>query len=56
MLVQNQWQELFSCMISKAATIDVISSGDGASKDGAIQLVSNSVIYFGIIWIVIDRI
>ncbi|XP_074375747.1 homeobox-leucine zipper protein GLABRA 2-like isoform X1 [Apium graveolens] len=34
----NQWQELFSCMISKAATIDVISSGDGASKDGIIQL------------------
>lgn len=34
----NQWQELFSCMISKAATIDVISSGDGASKDGAVQL------------------
>ncbi|WOG99208.1 hypothetical protein DCAR_0518556 [Daucus carota subsp. sativus] len=34
----NQWQELFPCMISKAATIDVISSGDSASKDGAIQL------------------
>lgn len=34
----NQWQEMFPCMISKAATVDVIYSGDGASKNGAIQL------------------
>lgn len=41
-------------MISKAATIDVISSGDSASKDGAIQLVSNSDTFSVIIWIVAD--
>ncbi|KAL8113836.1 hypothetical protein AgCh_020937 [Apium graveolens] len=34
----NQWQELFPCIISKAATVDVINSGEGDSKNGAIQL------------------
>ncbi|KAK4479612.1 hypothetical protein RD792_015138 [Penstemon davidsonii] len=35
----NQWKELFPCLISKAATIDVVSDGEGADKlDGAVQL------------------
>ncbi|KAK1362906.1 Homeobox-leucine zipper protein GLABRA 2 [Heracleum sosnowskyi] len=34
----NQWQEMFPCMISKAATVDVINTGEGVSKNGAIQL------------------
>lgn len=39
--VQEQWKEMFACLISKGATVDVIRQGEGPSKiDGAIQLVS----------------
>ncbi|KAK3027051.1 hypothetical protein RJ639_040883 [Escallonia herrerae] len=34
----NQWKEMFPCMISKAATVDVISKGEGTNRNGAIQL------------------
>ncbi|KAI4329239.1 hypothetical protein L6164_021527 [Bauhinia variegata] len=34
----NQWKEMFPCLISKAATVDVICSGEGANKNGAVQL------------------
>jgi len=38
---QGQWKETFACLISKAATVDVIRQGEGPSRiDGAIQLVS----------------
>ncbi|KAF6164417.1 hypothetical protein GIB67_025243 [Kingdonia uniflora] len=36
-MVVDQWKEMFPFMISKADTIDVISSGEGANRDGAIQ-------------------
>ncbi|KAJ6415962.1 hypothetical protein OIU84_004704 [Salix udensis] len=35
----NQWKEMFPCLISKAATVDVISNGEGANRNGAVQLV-----------------
>ncbi|WCJ40787.1 Homeobox-leucine zipper protein GLABRA 2 [Euphorbia peplus] len=34
----NQWKEMFPCLISKAATVDVISNGEGPNRDGAVQL------------------
>lgn len=34
----NQWKEMFPCLISKAATVDVISHGEGPNKNGAVQL------------------
>ncbi|CAH2068026.1 unnamed protein product [Thlaspi arvense] len=35
----GQWKEMFACLISKAATVDVIRQGEGPSRiDGAIQL------------------
>ncbi|CAK7356706.1 unnamed protein product [Dovyalis caffra] len=34
----NQWKEMFPCLISKAATVDVMCNGEGASRDGAVQL------------------
>ncbi|GAV64461.1 Homeobox domain-containing protein/START domain-containing protein [Cephalotus follicularis] len=34
----NQWKEMFPCLISKAATVDVICNGEGASRDGAVLL------------------
>ncbi|KAM7255608.1 hypothetical protein ACFE04_008506 [Oxalis oulophora] len=34
----NQWKEMFPCLISKATTVDVICSGEGPSRDGAVQL------------------
>ncbi|KAE7997460.1 hypothetical protein FH972_002096 [Carpinus fangiana] len=34
----NQWKEMFPCLISKAATVDVISDGEGPNRDGAVQL------------------
>ncbi|XP_061948112.1 homeobox-leucine zipper protein GLABRA 2-like isoform X2 [Populus nigra] len=34
----DQWKEMFPCLISKAATVDVICNGEGASRNGAVQL------------------
>ncbi|XP_057542405.1 homeobox-leucine zipper protein GLABRA 2 isoform X2 [Amaranthus tricolor] len=34
----NQWKEMFPCLISKAAVVDVICNGEGPNKDGAVQL------------------
>ncbi|GMH15971.1 hypothetical protein Nepgr_017812 [Nepenthes gracilis] len=34
----SQWKEMFPCLISKAATVDVICNGEGASRNGAVQL------------------
>ncbi|XP_052183903.1 homeobox-leucine zipper protein GLABRA 2 isoform X2 [Diospyros lotus] len=34
----NQWKEMFPSMISKAATVDVISHGEGPNRNGALQL------------------
>ncbi|KAM7254590.1 hypothetical protein ACFE04_003970 [Oxalis oulophora] len=34
----NQWKEMFPCLISKAATVDVICQGEGQSRNGALQL------------------
>ncbi|KAF5726875.1 homeobox-leucine zipper protein GLABRA 2 [Tripterygium wilfordii] len=34
----NQWKEMFPCIISKAATVDLISNGEGGTKNGAVQL------------------
>ncbi|KAL5975940.1 hypothetical protein ACLOJK_020269 [Asimina triloba] len=34
----NQWKEMFSCLISKAATVDVIRNGEGDNRNGAVQL------------------
>ncbi|KAK9102701.1 hypothetical protein Sjap_019955 [Stephania japonica] len=34
----NQWMEMFPCLISKAATIDTVSSGEGPCRNGATQL------------------
>ncbi|GAB2269400.1 Homeobox-leucine zipper protein GLABRA 2 [Dionaea muscipula] len=34
----NQWKEMFPCLVSKAATVDVIHSGEGANRSGAVQL------------------
>ncbi|XVF86637.1 hypothetical protein PTKIN_Ptkin18bG0058500 [Pterospermum kingtungense] len=34
----NQWKEMFPCIISKAATVDVICNGEGPNKNGAVQL------------------
>ncbi|KAH7547268.1 hypothetical protein FEM48_Zijuj01G0291800 [Ziziphus jujuba var. spinosa] len=34
----NQWKEMFPCMISKAATVDVISNGEGDNRNGSVQL------------------
>jgi hypothetical protein len=32
---------MFPCMIARAATIDIISSGMGGTRNGALQLVSS---------------
>ncbi|XWS61129.1 hypothetical protein CRYUN_Cryun07bG0098900 [Craigia yunnanensis] len=34
----NRWAEMFPCMISRAATIDVLSSGTGVTRDNALQV------------------
>ncbi|KAJ6427542.1 hypothetical protein OIU84_023019 [Salix udensis] len=36
----NQWKEMFPSLISKAAIVDVICKGEGANRNGAVQLVS----------------
>ncbi|KAL5160395.1 Homeobox-leucine zipper protein GLABRA 2 [Glycine soja] len=35
---KNQWKEMFPCLISKAATVDVICNGEGSNRNGAVQL------------------
>lgn len=37
---------MFPCMISKAATVDVISNGEGDNRNGAVQLVSCRIMPF----------
>lgn len=37
---QNRWAEMFPCLIARASTTDVISSGMGGTRNGTIQLVS----------------
>ncbi|XP_043697331.1 homeobox-leucine zipper protein GLABRA 2-like [Telopea speciosissima] len=34
----NQWKEMFPGMISKGTTVDVICSGEGVNRNGAVQL------------------
>nr|KJB23909.1 hypothetical protein B456_004G120700 [Gossypium raimondii] len=34
----NRWVEMFPCMISRAATIDVLSSGTGVTRDNELQV------------------
>ncbi|XP_027906440.1 homeobox-leucine zipper protein GLABRA 2-like isoform X2 [Vigna unguiculata] len=34
----NQWKEMFPCLISKAATVDVMFNGEGSNRNGAVQL------------------
>ncbi|KAK8557798.1 hypothetical protein V6N12_010022 [Hibiscus sabdariffa] len=36
----NRWAEMFPCMIARTSTTDVISSGMGGTRNGAIQLVT----------------
>lgn len=39
LFLQNQWKEMFPCLISKAATVDIICKGEDSNKNGAVQLV-----------------
>ncbi|RDX88552.1 Homeobox-leucine zipper protein GLABRA 2, partial [Mucuna pruriens] len=34
----NQWKEMFPCLISKAATVDVVCNREGSNGNGAVQL------------------
>lgn len=36
---QNKWMELFPSIVSRAKTIQVISSGDSGQATGSLQLV-----------------
>ena len=44
-VLQNQWKEMFPCLISKAATVDVICNGEGSNRNGAVQLVRGKCYY-----------
>ncbi|GMI75513.1 ANTHOCYANINLESS 2, ARABIDOPSIS THALIANA HOMEODOMAIN PROTEIN [Hibiscus trionum] len=34
----NRWAEMFPCLIASAATVDVLSSGTGGTRDNALQV------------------
>ncbi|KAK7261808.1 hypothetical protein RIF29_28129 [Crotalaria pallida] len=34
----NQWKEMFTCLISKAVTVDILCNGEGPNRNGAVQL------------------
>ena len=38
-LVQNQWSTLFSSIVSRAGTLEVLSTGVAGNYNGALQLV-----------------
>ncbi|XP_049400404.1 homeobox-leucine zipper protein ANTHOCYANINLESS 2-like [Solanum stenotomum] len=39
----NKWAEMFPCLIASTSTIDVISSGVGGTRNGAIQLMRSEL-------------
>ncbi|KAK6777445.1 hypothetical protein RDI58_024162 [Solanum bulbocastanum] len=39
----NKWAEMFPCLIASASTIDVISSGVGGTRNGALQLMRSEL-------------
>lgn len=43
--MQSRWMDIFSCIVGKTSTINVISNSSGGSKDGNMQLVRYC--YFG---------
>ncbi|GMI99592.1 ANTHOCYANINLESS 2, ARABIDOPSIS THALIANA HOMEODOMAIN PROTEIN [Hibiscus trionum] len=34
----NHWAEMFPCLVSRAATVDVLSTGTGVTRDNALQV------------------
>ncbi|TXG62803.1 hypothetical protein EZV62_009797 [Acer yangbiense] len=40
----NRWAEMFPCMIARTSTTDVISSGMGGTRNGALQLVLSPLV------------
>ncbi|XP_021842105.2 homeobox-leucine zipper protein ROC5 isoform X2 [Spinacia oleracea] len=45
MMFPRQWQDMFPCMISKAATVEVLFSGAGGTRDGEIQLMNAEFVF-----------
>jgi hypothetical protein len=45
-LKQAQWKQMFPCMIARAATIDLISSGMTGIRNGALHVVCFSAVCF----------
>lgn len=41
--VQDKWKDLFPTMISKAATLEMISNREDDGRDGVLQLVTRLV-------------
>ncbi|XP_059301646.1 homeobox-leucine zipper protein ANTHOCYANINLESS 2-like [Lycium ferocissimum] len=39
----NKWAEMFPCLIARTSTIDVISSGVGGTRNGALQLMHSEL-------------
>ncbi|XP_027186738.1 homeobox-leucine zipper protein HDG1-like isoform X2 [Cicer arietinum] len=43
LLDADRWTEMFPCMIARAVTLDVISSGMGGSRNGALQVMHSEI-------------
>jgi len=39
--MQTRWADMFPCMIARTSTTDIISTGMGGTRNGALQLVSS---------------
>ncbi|TXG74772.1 hypothetical protein ES288_1Z012600v1 [Gossypium darwinii] len=50
----NRWAEMFPCMISRAVTIDVLSSGKGVTRDNALQLMEAEFQHSDSVWAIVD--
>lgn len=44
MLLQNQWSSVFSSIVSRAMTMEVLSTGVAGNYNGALQVVRTSQI------------
>lgn len=44
MILQNQWSNVFSGIVSRAMTLEVLSTGVAGNYNGALQVVITSLI------------
>uniref|UniRef100_A0A803M0G9 Uncharacterized protein n=1 Tax=Chenopodium quinoa TaxID=63459 RepID=A0A803M0G9_CHEQI len=45
MMIPRQWRDTFPCMVSKAATVEVLYHGAGGTRDGELQMMNAELVF-----------